>query len=357
MIIEPLQQQVLINKDKNNFQGLTVRQKNNYQGTNQFVQRRKYSKPKQFSTQFPQIKKDDTQYEFKMFHHVQNMKSAHYQSKYTLSMGIIPNLILHTYFDQIVFYDMAKLKSQSARISLEAIGLDVFENICAVAGMNGDLLMINLYNGTLYKQNINLKRHFINHVHFYHDYLITNDNGGYIKIFDYQNGLKEIFSYEDKASVNLTAVNQNKQIAYCGDRIGLNVLDALSGKMIHTMDPHTEFGFAVAFNPSKGYELASSSEDGSAVIYDLRSPKLPIQQFIGSNFPIYNVTYQRNGSHLFIAESSSHLHVLDTTLYDKIQTISVFGEVSGIVNDFYDDNRFYFSTSCQYGDGICEFVK
>lgn len=86
-----------------------------------------------------------------MFHHVQNMKSAHYQSKYTLSMGIIPNLILHTYFDQIVFYDMAKLKSQSARISLEAIGLDVFENICAVAGMNGDLLMINLYNGTLYK--------------------------------------------------------------------------------------------------------------------------------------------------------------------------------------------------------------
>lgn len=39
---------------------------------------------------------------------------------------------------------MAKLKSESTRISLEAIGLDVFENICAVAGMNGDLLIINL---------------------------------------------------------------------------------------------------------------------------------------------------------------------------------------------------------------------
>lgn len=100
-------------------------------------------------------------------------------------MGSIPNLILHTYFDQIVFYDMAKLKSESTRISLEAIGLDVFDNICAVAGMNGDLMIINLYNGNLYKQTINSKRHFINHVHFYHNYLITNDNGGYIKIFDY----------------------------------------------------------------------------------------------------------------------------------------------------------------------------
>lgn len=47
--------------------------------------------------------------------------------------------------------------------------------------------------------------------------------------------------------------------------------------MVHELYPHSEFGFAVAFNPIKEYELVSSSEDGSAVIYDLRSPKLPLQ--------------------------------------------------------------------------------
>ncbi|CAD8106447.1 unnamed protein product [Paramecium sonneborni] len=51
--------------------------------------------------QFSQIKKDYTQYEFRIFHHVQNMKSVPYQSKKksTLSM------CLHTYNDQIVSYD------------------------------------------------------------------------------------------------------------------------------------------------------------------------------------------------------------------------------------------------------------
>lgn len=45
---------------------------------------------------------------------------------------------------------------------------------------------------------------------------------------------------------------------------------------MHELHPHKEYGFAVAFNPMKKYELASSSEDGSAVIYDLRSPAVPL---------------------------------------------------------------------------------
>ncbi|CAD8123809.1 unnamed protein product [Paramecium sonneborni] len=356
MKIQSLQQQVLINKDKNNLQGLNSLNKENYDH-NIFIRHRKFKKPKKFSTQFPQIKKDDTLFEFRMFHHVQNMKSAHFQSKYTLSMGSIPNLILHTYNNQIVFYDLAKLQSNSTIIPINAIGLDIVNNICAVAGRNGELLMINLYNGKLDKEIINQKRPFINHVHFYKDTLITNDNEGYIKIFDYQNGLKEIFSYEDKASVNLTTFNDNNQIAFSGDRLGLTVLDTNSGDIIHSLEPHTEFGFAVAFNPTKSYELASSSEDGSCVIYDLRYPKHPIQQFVGSDLPIYNITYQRNGSHLFIAESYSYFHILNTSLYDTVQTIKIYGEVSGIVNDQYDDNRFFFSTSYQIGEGICEFNR
>lgn len=68
---------------------------------------------------------------------------------------------------------------------LEALGLDVLDNICAVAGMNGDLLLINLLNGKIDKQIINTKRDFINHVHFYQNYLIANDNGGFIRIFDF----------------------------------------------------------------------------------------------------------------------------------------------------------------------------
>ena len=54
-----------------------------------------------------------------------------------------------------MFYDLAKLKSESTRIPLEAIGLDVIDYTCAVAGMNGDILMINLLNGKLEKKVIN----------------------------------------------------------------------------------------------------------------------------------------------------------------------------------------------------------
>ncbi|CAD8210563.1 unnamed protein product [Paramecium octaurelia] len=357
MILQPLQQQVQTNRDNKNFQGLNSYQQKRYLDHRNTQKQRRYKPPKKFPTQFPIIKKDDTQYEFRLFHQVQHMKSAHFQSKYTLSMGSIPNLLLHTYFDQIVFYDVAKLKSDTTRISVEALGLDVLDNICAVAGMSGDILIINLLNGSIEKHIVNQKRDFINHVHFYQNYLVSNDNGGFIRIFDYQNGLKEIFSFQDKASVNLTSVNDNKQIAYCGDRLGLNVLDVQSGTIIHSLEPHSEFGFAVAYHPSKNYQLASSSEDGSAVIYDLRSPKVPIQQFIGADNPIYNITYSKNGSHLFLAESNSYLHILNTSLYDSVQTIEIHGEISGITNDTYDENRFYFGTSCTFGDGICEFSK
>lgn len=36
------------------------------------------------------------------------MRSAHYQSKYTLSMGGMPNILLHSFFKSITFYDVSK---------------------------------------------------------------------------------------------------------------------------------------------------------------------------------------------------------------------------------------------------------
>ena len=123
--------------------------------------------------------------------------------------------------------------------------------------------------------------------------------------------MKNVLTHKDKASVNLTSVNDDQQVAFCGDRLGLSVLDAKTGNIIHELSPHSEYGFAVAFNPSKQYQLASSSEDGSVVIYDLRKPDLVLQQFVGTGLPIYNITYSKTGSHLFIAESNNNLHILD----------------------------------------------
>jgi len=44
------------------------------------------------------------------FHGVTCMKEAHFQSRYTLTMGSIPNLLLHSYKNKLIFYDSATQK-------------------------------------------------------------------------------------------------------------------------------------------------------------------------------------------------------------------------------------------------------
>lgn len=117
--------------------------------------------------------------------------------------------------------------------------------------MGGDLLIVNLYDSRTELHKINLNRDFINHVTFFEQYLIINDNAGALKIFDLNSGFKLIYEYKDKRSINLTSANKDHLIAFCGDKLGTFVLDVKTNDMVHELYPHSEFGFAVAFNPIK----------------------------------------------------------------------------------------------------------
>ncbi len=67
------------------------------------------------------------------------------------------------------------------------------------------------------------------------------------------------------------------------------------GKLICFLKAHIDFGFCLDWNPSVDFQLASGSQDGSCLVWDIRKSSAPVHTLMGKNSPVYAIKYSKTG--------------------------------------------------------------
>jgi WD40 repeat protein len=133
----------------------------------------------------------------------------------------------------------------------------------------------NIFTKEIIISNLEEQNQLVNHVAFSKDrkYVYTCCNDTYIKIFDL-NTFKEVNSYKTPNCVNHLSYNSsNNIIAVVGDFEEVILIDPKSKEIINKLKGHFDFGFSAKFQKNSDFLLASSNQDYSAKIWDLRKLK------------------------------------------------------------------------------------
>ncbi|KAK9451543.1 WD40-repeat-containing domain protein [Limtongia smithiae] len=130
--------------------------------------------------------------------------------------------------------------------------------------------------------------------------------------------------------VNCSATSPDDKLRIvAGDALPALIVDAASGKTVHTVHDHNDYIFSCAWS-NNGYTIATGSQDAICQIYDVRNLYNPIHTVNSEVGIIRNIQFNKDGRFLAVAESFDHVHVLDTHTYSHAQNIEFWGSVSGI---------------------------
>lgn len=101
-------------------------------------------------------------------------------------------------------------------------------------------------------------------------------------------------------------------LAMCCDSKAVPLLDYHNDEIVLQLEGHTDYNFAVAHNPGRPHELATGSQDTTALVWDIRAPSRPMAQLFALLDGIYTLHYTRDGRYLLVGEGTDSLHVFDT---------------------------------------------
>lgn len=131
--------------------------------------------------------------------------------------------------------------------------------------------------------------------------------------------------------VNHTSLSPDgKLLVIVGDDTDALLLDANSGKTIHSMKGHLDYSFASAWSPD-GQTFATGNQDKTCRIWDTRNLSQSVHVLRGNVGAIRSIRFTSDGQFLSMAEAVDFVHIFDTKSdYNKRQELDFFGEVSGM---------------------------
>lgn len=131
--------------------------------------------------------------------------------------------------------------------------------------------------------------------------------------------------------VNHTSLSPDgKLVIIVGDDTDALLIDANSGKTIHSMKGHLDFSFASAWSPD-GLTFATGNQDKTCRIWDARNLTESVHVLRGNVGAIRSIRFTSDGHFLSMAEAADFVHIFDTKSdYNKRQELDFFGEVSGM---------------------------
>ncbi|AQL03296.1 Transducin/WD40 repeat-like superfamily protein [Zea mays] len=148
-------------------------------------------------------------------------------------------------------------------------------------------------------------------------------------------------TYDDNAITNaLEIFNTSRQhtslspdgklVIIVGDDTDALLIDANSGKTIHSMKGHLDFSFASAWSPD-GLTFATGNQDKTCRIWDARNLTESVHVLRGNVGAIRSIRFTSDGHFLSMAEAADFVHIFDIKSdYNKRQELDFFGEVSGM---------------------------
>ncbi|KAL5651483.1 hypothetical protein ACJX0J_036941, partial [Zea mays] len=129
--------------------------------------------------------------------------------------------------------------------------------------------------------------------------------------------------------VNHTSLSPDgKLVIIVGDDTDALLIDANSGKTIHSMKGHLDFSFASAWSPD-GLTFATGNQDKTCRIWDARNLTESVHVLRGNVGAIRSIRFTSDGHFLSMAEAADFVHIFDIKSdYNKRQELDFFGEVS-----------------------------
>ncbi|XP_074576428.1 putative WD repeat-containing protein C2A9.03 [Curcuma longa] len=131
--------------------------------------------------------------------------------------------------------------------------------------------------------------------------------------------------------VNHTSLSPGgKVLVIVGDDPNGMLVDAHTGKTVHTLQGHLDFSFASSWNPD-GQTFATGNQDKTCRIWDIRNLSKSVAVLRGNLGAIRSVRFSSDGQFLAMAEPADFVHIYDVgSGYNKRQELDFFGEISGM---------------------------
>ncbi|KAG8072175.1 hypothetical protein GUJ93_ZPchr0006g41815 [Zizania palustris] len=131
--------------------------------------------------------------------------------------------------------------------------------------------------------------------------------------------------------VNHTSLSPDRKlVVIVGDDPNGLLIDANSGKTLHSMKGHYDYSFASAWSPD-GRIFATGNQDKTCRIWDVRNLSKSLHVLRGNLGAIRSICFTSDGQFMSMAEPADFVHVFDVgSDYNKRQELDFFGEISGM---------------------------
>lgn len=165
---------------------------------------------------------------------------------------------------------------------------------------------------------------------------VFSSNDRHLRILDCETN---VFLSDQELSrpINCTATSPDSRLrVVIGDSPDAWVIEADTGKPVHPLRGHEDFGFACAWSPDMRH-IATSNQDKKVIIWDARTWR--ILETIDSDVAGYrSLHFSPVGGGprtLLCAEPADRISIIDAQLYQSRQVHDFFGEIGGA--DFSPD--------------------
>ncbi|TKW41306.1 hypothetical protein SEVIR_1G305600v4 [Setaria viridis] len=214
--------------------------------------------------------------------------------------------------------------------------LAVKDNLLIAGGFQGELICkhldregISFCGRTTYDDNaitnaVEIFNTSSGAVHF-----IASNNDSGVRDYDME-GFRLCKYFQFEWPVNHTSLSPDRKVVVIvGDDPDGLLIDANSGKTLHSIKGHRDFSFASAWSPD-GRTFATGNQDKTCRIWDTRNLSKAVHVLRGNLGAIRSIRFTSDGQFMSMAEPADFVHVYDVKSdYNRRQELDFFGEISG----------------------------